>query len=217
LMIRVLVADDHPLFREGLRALLSGRTAFEVVAVASTGAEAVAEAEKTQPDVAIVDLRMPGGDGIAATAAIRRVSPGTRILMLTSFDGDREVSHALAAGAHGYLVKSADPEEIADAVTAIATGTAVLSDHVLAGLARRSTAPRVRPLPQLTDREFDVLEALARGLDTEAIALRLGLNTKTVRNNISSILVKLQVRDRTAAVIYAREHGIASSPGDVQP
>jgi DNA-binding NarL/FixJ family response regulator len=152
-MVRALIADDHPLFREGLRALLAGRPAFEVVAVATTGAEAVAEAERTQPDVAVVDLRMPGGDGLSATTRIRQVSPGTRILVLTSFDGDREVADALAAGAHGYLVKSADPEEIAEGVTAVAAGAAVLSDAVLAALARRSSEPRVRPLPELTDRQ----------------------------------------------------------------
>jgi DNA-binding NarL/FixJ family response regulator len=215
-MVRVLIADDHPLFREGLRALLAGRPTFEVVAVATTGAEAVAEAERTQPDVAVVDLRMPGGDGLSATARIREVSPGTRILMLTSFDGDREVADALAAGAHGYLVKSADPEEIAEGVTAVAAGAAVLSDAVLAALARRSSEPRVRPLPELIDREFDVLEAMARGLDTDGIALRLGLQAKTVRNNISSILVKLHARDRTAAVLLARQHGIGGTRPDDQ-
>jgi DNA-binding NarL/FixJ family response regulator len=210
-MVRVLVADDHPLFREGLRALLDGRPAFDVVALVTTGAEAVAEAERTQPDVAVVDLRMPGGDGIAATAGIRKVSPATRILMLTSFDGDREVADALAAVAHGYLVKSASPEEIAEAVAALATGAAVLSDAVLAGLARRSAAPRARPFPELTDREFDVLEAMTRGLDTDAIAVRLGLNVKTVRNNVSNVLVKLHARDRAAAVLLARERGVGAA------
>lgn len=209
--IRVLVADDHPMFREGLRAMLASRAAFDVVAVAATGAESVEEAERTQPDVAVVDLRMPEGDGIAAVRGIRRVSPATRVLILTSFDGDREVGDALAAGAHGYLLKSASPDEIADAVASIAAGSAVVSDSVLADLARRSAAPRLRPLPELTDREFDVLEALARGLDTDAIALRLGLSPKTVRNNVSNVMVKLSARDRAAAVLIAREHGVGGA------
>ncbi|MGY1618141.1 response regulator [Geodermatophilus sp. SYSU D00691] len=208
--VRVLLADDHPMFREGLRAMLHGRTPFDVVAVAGTGEEAIAAAERAQPDVAVVDLRMPDGDGVVATSGIRRVSPRTRVLVLTSFDGEREVSDALAAGAHGYVLKSASPEEIADAVTAVASGTSVLSDAVLAEVARRSARPRSRPFPELTDREFDVLEGLARGLATEAIARRLGLSAKTVRNNLSNVLVKLGARDRAAAVVLAHERGVGT-------
>ena len=210
--LRVLIADDHPMFREGLRTMLEGRPAFDVVAVAGTGLEAVAAAERTQPDVAVLDLRMPDGDGVAATGGIRRVSPGTRVLLLTSFDGEREVADALTAGAHGYLVKSAAPSEIADAVVAVASGTSVLSDSVLAQVARRSAAPRSRPFPELTDREFDVLECLARGLETEAAARRLGLSAKTVRNHVSNVLVKLAVRDRTAAVRLALDRGVGADP-----
>jgi DNA-binding NarL/FixJ family response regulator len=209
---RVLLADDHPMFREGLRAMLQGRSAFEVVAVAGTGAEAVAAAERVEPDVAVLDLRMPDGDGVAATAAIRKVSPATRVLVLTSFDGDGEVADALAAGAHGYVLKSAAPQEIADAVTAVASGASVLSDTVLAGVARRSAAPRSRPFLELTDREFEVLEALARGLETEAIARRLGLSAKTVRNNVSNVLVKLGTRDRAGAVVLAHQRGVGTGP-----
>ncbi|SNS10738.1 two component transcriptional regulator, LuxR family [Geodermatophilus saharensis] len=205
---RVLLADDHPMFREGLRAMLDGRPAFAVVAVAASGEQAVAAAERERPDVAVLELRMPGGDGVAATAGIRRVSPDTRVLVLTSFDGDREVADALAAGAHGYLLKSAAPSEIADAVAAVASGASVLSDTVLATIARRSAVPRSRPFPQLTDREFDVLEALAHGLDTEATARRLGLSGKTVRNNLSSVLAKLCARDRAAAVVLAHQAGV---------
>ena len=206
--VRVLIADDHPMFREGLRAMLQGRPAFDVVAVAATGAEAVAAAERTRPDIAVLDLRMPDGDGVAATGGIRRASPGTRVLLLTSFDGEREVADALAAGAHGYLLKSAAPDEIADAVAAVASGASVLSDSVLAEVARRSAAPRSRPFSELTDREFDVLECLARGLDTETTARRLGLSAKTVRNNISNVLVKLGARDRTAAARLAHQRGV---------
>ena len=208
--LRVLIADDHPMFREGLRTMLQGRPAFDVVAVAGTGTEAVAAAERTQPDVAVLDLRMPDGDGVAATAAIRRVSPVTRVLLLTSFDGEREVADALSAGAHGYLLKSAAPAEIADAVAAVAWGASVLPDAVLAQVARRSSAPRSRPFPELTDREFDVLECLARGLETEVAARRLGLSAKTVRNNVSTVLVKLGVRDRTAAARIALQRGVGA-------
>ena len=208
---RVLVADDHPMFREGLAAMLESRPGVSVVAVAATGDEAVAAAERERPDVAVLDLRMPGGDGMAATTGIRRVSPATRVLVLTSFDGDREVADALAAGAHGYLLKSAAPGEIADAVAAVASGASVLSDAVLAAVTRRSVQSRRRPFPQLTEREFDVLEALAHGLDTEAIARRLGLTGKTVRNNLSSVMVKLCARDRAAAVVLA--HQASVGPG----
>ena len=209
--VRVLIADDHPMFREGLRMMLAGRPAFEVVAVVGTGAEAVAAAERTRPDVAVLDLRMPDGDGVTATTGVRRGSPGTRVLVLTSFDGEREVADALAAGAHGYLLKSAAPGEIADAVLAVASGASVLSDAVLAEVARRSAAPRSRPFPELTDREFDVLECLARGLETEATARRLGLSAKTVRNNVSNLLVKLGARDRAAAVTRAHQRGVGLS------
>lgn len=206
--LRVLIADDHPMFREGLRTMLEGRPTFSVVAVVGTGSEAVAAAERTQPDVAVLDMRMPDGDGVAATAGIRRVSPRTRMLLLTSFDGEREVTDALAAGAHGYLLKSAAPPEIADAVVAVASGASVLSDSVLADVARRSAAPRSRPFPELTDREFDVLECLARGLGSDAAARRLGLSPKTVRNNLSNVLVKLGVQDRAAAVRVAMQRGV---------
>lgn len=133
--VRVLIADDHPMFREGLRAMLAGRDGFDVVAVVGSGREAVTAAEQLCPDVAVLDLRMPDGDGITATAGIRQVSPTTRVLVLTSFEGQAEIAGALAAGARGYLLKSADPDEIAQAVLTVATGAAVLSDHVLGDLA----------------------------------------------------------------------------------
>lgn len=206
--IRVLLADDHPMFREGLRAMLNGRAAFDVVAVASGGREAVELTERYDPDIAVLDLRMPDGDGVAATTGIRRARPTTRILILSSFDGEREVADALAAGANGYVLKSAPPDEIADAIASVASGASVLSDTVLAEIARRSAAPRLRPFTELTDREFDVLEAMARGKNTDEIAHRLGLTPKTVRNNISNVLVKLGVRDRAAAVAVAHERGV---------
>ncbi len=206
--VRVLVADDQPMFREGLKALLDARPDVSVVAVASTGDEAVAAAGREQPDVAVVDLHMPDGDGVAATRGIRRVSPGTRVLVLTSSDREHEVADALAAGASGHLLRSAAPDEIADAVTAIASGAPVRGDGVPHAVARRSAAPRPRPFPELTDREFDVLEALAHGLDTEAIARRLGLSGGTVRDVLSSVMAKLGARDHAAAVALAHRAGV---------
>lgn len=132
--VRVLLADDHPMFREGLRAMLAGRPDFDVVAAVGTGAQAVALAEQLRPDVAVLDLRMPDGDGIAATTQIRGAIPETRVLVLSSFEGQTEVAGALAAGAHGYLLKSADPDEIAQAILTVAAGSSVLSDHVLGDL-----------------------------------------------------------------------------------
>jgi DNA-binding NarL/FixJ family response regulator len=132
--VRVLVADDHPMFREGLRAMLAGRPDFDVVAAVGSGAEAVALTQQLRPNVAVLDLRMPDGDGIAATAQIRAEVPETRVLVLSSFEGQAEVAGALAAGAHGYLLKSAHPDEIAQAILTIAAGSSVLSDHVLGDL-----------------------------------------------------------------------------------
>ena len=129
--ISVLLADDHPMFREGLRAMLAGRPDFDVVAAVASGAEAVQMAHQLRPNVAVLDLRMPGGDGVTATAQIRADLPDTRVLVLSSFEGQAEVAGALAAGAHGYLLKSARPDEIAQAILTVAAGSSVLSDHVL--------------------------------------------------------------------------------------
>lgn len=129
--VRVLLADDHPMFREGLRTMLAGRQDFEVVAAVGSGAEAVALAEQLRPDVAVLDLRMPDGDGTRATAQIRAAVPETRVLVLSTFEGQTEVAGALAAGAHGYLLKSAHPDEIAQAILTVAAGSSVLSDHIL--------------------------------------------------------------------------------------
>ena len=132
--VRVLLADDHPMFREGLRTMLAGRPDFEVVAAVGSGTEAVALTQQLRPDVAVLDLRMPDGDGITATTQIRAAVPETRVLVLSSFEGQSEVGGALAAGAHGYLLKSAHPDEIAQAILTVAAGSSVLSDHILGDL-----------------------------------------------------------------------------------
>ena len=217
--IRVLVADDHPMFREGLAAMLNGQPDIAVVAQAATGREAVAAAAQAHPDVAVLDLRMPDGDGISAAVGVRRTSPETRVLVLTTFDGPADVSAALAAGAHGYLVKSAAPDEIAHAVRAVAAGASVVADSVLVELAQGAASGARRLFPELTDRETGILAALARGLDPDEAAAALGLSGKTVRNNVASITAKLGVRDRAAAVLKARDRGLAggdppaSAPG----
>lgn len=210
--IRVVIAEDHPMFREGLQALLDSTEGIEVAAAVTGGHEAVEAVAATDVDVAVLDLSMPAGGGIEATTAIRASSPATRILVLTSSDSEREITSALDAGAHGYLLKSAGPREIVDAVVAVASGSAVLSDDVLSAVSRRAndtTRGRgARPFPELTDREFDILEALAQGLDSTEIARRLGLSLKTVRNYVSNVLVKLGARDRTAAVVEAHRRGV---------
>ncbi len=205
--MNVLIAEDHPMFRDGLAALIGGRPGITKVRAVASGSEAIAVAESDPPDVAVVDLRMPGGDGISLISALVERFPTVRILVLTSSDDDRSISEAFAAGAHGYLLKSAGPDEIAEAVVAVATGTAVLSDEVLAVLSRRS---HQRPLPELTDREFEVLEALSAGRTTDSIARHLGMSAKTVRNHVSNVLNKLGVQDRTAAVVVAHRHGMGT-------
>ncbi len=212
--ISVLVADDHPTFRDGLTAMLNAQADIHVVAGVGTGSAAISTATELQPDVAIVDLRMPDGDGISATIGIRRAAPDTRVLVLTTFDGSNEVTAALAAGAHGYLIKSAAPDEIAQAVRAIATGSAVLDDGVLTRLAKGSVSRGEQLFPELTERETAVLSALARGLSTESAGAALGLTPKTVRNYLASITAKLGVRDRTAAVVLARDRGLYPPPAD---
>jgi DNA-binding NarL/FixJ family response regulator len=210
--ISVLVADDHPMFRDGLSAMLDTQPDIQVVAQVGTGHAAITAATERRPNVAILDLRMPDGDGIGAAIGIRQASPDTRILVLTTFDGPDEVGAALAAGAHGYLIKSAAPGEIAQAVRAVAAGNAVLDDDILTRLAQGTASHGRQLFPELTHRETAVLAALARGLSTEAAGTALGLTPKTVRNYLASITAKLGVRDRTAAILVARDRGLDTPP-----
>lgn len=211
-MVTVVIADDHPMFREGLRALLDAQAKMTVLAAVESGSAAVAAVRRLTPDVAVLDLSMPDGDGYEAAREITECAPKTRILLLTSHDSDQEISAALAAGGHGYLLKSATPEEIVDAVSAVASGSAVLSDAALASLtesADRSVgAAASRTFPELTSRELQVVECLATGMSNDDIAMTLHLSGKTVRNYMSNIFVKLGVTDRTAAAVEARRRGL---------
>jgi DNA-binding NarL/FixJ family response regulator len=212
-VITVLVADDHPLVRQGLRAVLGSADGVELLGEASDGEEAVRLAGELSPDVVVMDLQMPGLHGIEATRQILARRPGTAVLVLTMFEDDDTVFAAVSAGAAGYLLKGADGADIVTAVRAAAAGQAVFG----AALARRlrtwfATAPAARevPFPQLTERERDILDGVAAGLGNAEIGRRLFLSAKTVANNVSNILVKLQVTQRGEAIVAAREAGLGN-------
>ena len=209
-MIRIVVADDHPMVRDGLRTLFDSFPDTEMVSEAGTGREAVRAAVVERPDVLIMDLGMPDMDGFAATAEIGRVAPQVAVLVLTMSDDDDTVFAAMRAGARGYLVKGATKEEILRAVTAVAAGEAIFGPGVARRVLSYFNAPHQQqdPFPQLTPREREVLDLLAGGLSNSAIATRLGLSSKTVNNNTSSIFTKLAVAGRTEAIIRARDAGL---------
>jgi DNA-binding NarL/FixJ family response regulator len=213
--IRVLIADDHPVVRRGLSALLSTVDGFEVVGEATDGAEAVREAQLLRPDVVLMDVRMPDLDGVEATRRIRKAVPDTNVLMLTMYDDDATVFTAMQAGARGYLLKGAEQDDITDAIRAVVRGQAIFGP----GIAGRvlgyfstppAPTPAAEPFPELTSREREILELLAEGKRTSAIASALFLSPKTVSNNLTSIFAKLEVADRTEAIIRAREQGLGT-------
>jgi DNA-binding NarL/FixJ family response regulator len=213
----VLIADDHAMFRDGLRALLRSMPEVEYVGEATDGAEAVRMAGSAQPEVIVMDIRMPGLDGIEATRRILQESPTTRVLMVTMLDDDGSVFAAMRAGARGYVLKGAEHAEIVRAIRAVAEGEAIFSPAIagrmteyFAGL--RPAVPEL--VPGLTAREGEILELLTAGLRNAEIAQRLFLSTKTVRNNVSNIMAKLQVADRTQAVVRVLEQRSASRPAD---
>ena len=214
--IRVLLADDHPVVRRGLAALLGTLDDFEVVGEAEDGEAAVREAQLTKPDVVLMDVRMPGIDGVEATRRIRRAVPETAVLVLTMFDEDATVFTAMQAGARGYLLKGTDQDEIVGAIRAVAAGQAIFGPGIASRVLGYFAAPPVvgasadEPFPELTARERDILDLLADGRRTADIAAELYLSPKTVSNNLTTIFAKLEVSDRTAAVIRARERGLGS-------
>ena len=214
--VRVLVVDDQTLFREALTTLLEVREEIEVVGAADDGAQALELVSSLQPDVILMDLRMPVLDGVATTRRLSVEHPEVRVLVLTTFDGDDEVFPALRAGAVGYLLKDATASRLVEAVLAASRGESVLQPSVAAKvLARMSQLPDLTdtPRPQplvdpLTERELEVLRALAEGLSNREAAARLYLSEGTVKNHVTNILAKLGVRDRTQAALRARALGL---------
>ncbi|GLZ31089.1 DNA-binding response regulator [Lentzea sp. NBRC 105346] len=209
--MRVLIADDHPVFRRGLRALLDCTDGIEVVAEASTGNEAITAAREHEPDVVVLDLHMPDGTGVEAAKQILSRKPGTGVLVLTMHEDDELVFAAMRAGARGYLVKTVDDDEIVRAVKVIGDGEAIFSPTIaqrMMGYFTAITRPAELAFPQLTDREREVLTLIAQGCGNAEIAHRLVLSPKTIRNRISSIFTKLQVADRAQAIVRAREAGL---------
>jgi DNA-binding NarL/FixJ family response regulator len=210
--VGVLVADDHAAFRGGLRALLSTIGGVEVVGEASTGADAVRQALAVQPDIVLMDIQMPGLDGIAATQQILAASPHIAVLMLTMFEDDESVFAAMRGGARGYLLKGADRQEIVRAIDAVTNGELIFGAAVARRIMEFFAAPRpdlpAQAFPELTVREREILALVARGMNNTQITQRLVLSPKTVRNHISNIFSKLQVADRAQAIVRAREAGL---------
>ncbi|SFP60275.1 two component transcriptional regulator, LuxR family [Geodermatophilus dictyosporus] len=208
--VRVVVADDHPMYRFGLRAVLDAAPEVDVVGEAADGAALLEVVARCAPDVVLTDLSMPRLSGTAAVDELTRRRPGLGVLVLTMHEDDASLFGALRAGARGYLLKGADADEIVRAVLAVAGGDAVYGGAVARRVVDALTgrAARAPALPELTGREREVLELLAAGLPTGQIARRLALSDKTVRNHVSAVLTKLQVPDRAAAVARAREAGI---------
>ncbi|MEI8412357.1 MULTISPECIES: response regulator transcription factor [unclassified Kribbella] len=208
--LRIVVADDHGIVREGLGALLSAHDGYELAGTAATGAEAVRAAVTLHPDVVVMDIQMPDLTGIEATRQITRAAPDVAVLILTMFDDDESVFAAMRAGARGYVLKGAAPDNVIRAIAAVAAGEAIFGP----GVARRALAylsgPRTdQPaFPELTPREREVLDLIAAGLGNATIAARLGLAQATVGNHITNIFGKLQVASRAEAIIRARSAGL---------
>jgi DNA-binding NarL/FixJ family response regulator len=213
--LRVVIADDHPIYRSGLKLSLSSMEGFEVVGEASNGEEAVAATAALNPDVIVMDVNMPGLNGVDATRRITQADPEQAVLMLTMFDDADSVFAAMRAGARGYVVKGSGEDEIVAAIRAVSQGQAIFSASVAARVISffGSAKPAAEPaaFPELTDREREVLELIALGVSNPVIATRLGLSPKTIRNNVSNIFLKLQVADRAQAIVKAREAGMGKS------
>jgi DNA-binding NarL/FixJ family response regulator len=214
--VRVMVVDDHPLYREGLAAALAAGGEIEVVGEAADGAEAVSRAEELRPDVVLMDLHMPGVNGIEATRRITARHPEVAVLALTMLEGDDSVFSAMRAGARGYLLKGAGREEITSAVAAAVRGEVVFSAGIASRVLGYFAGPRdagPQPFAELTDREREILDLVARGLTNPAIARRLFLSEKTVRNHVSNVFAKLHVAGRAEAVAKARDAGLGHEGG----
>jgi NarL family two-component system response regulator LiaR len=204
-LIRILIADDHPIAREGLRSLISTEPGMVIVGEAVDGVDVVAKARDLQPDLTLIDLVMPRQDGIAAIAAIKQIDPEARILVLTSFAQDDKLFPAIKAGALGYLLKDASPTEIFSAIRDVARGESSLHPTIARKVLRELASPQNQPPAKeiLTERELEVLRLVADGLPNEDIASRLVVSERTIRTHVSNILAKLDLDNRTQAALYA--------------
>lgn len=216
--IRILIADDHPLFRDGMHGLLDSVPDTEVVGEATTGEEAITRARALQPDVILMDIKMPGINGIEATRTILASQPSIHILMITMLEDDESVFAAMRGGARGYVLKGANQAEILRAIHAVVNGEAIfgpgIAKRVLGFFAVARPATPTRALADLSEREMELLALMAQGRCNQEIADQLGLTLKTVRNHASNIFSKLQVANRAQAVLRAREAGLGYSKTD---
>lgn len=215
--LRVVLADDQDLVRAGFRVILGAEPDIEVVGEAGDGEAAVGLVERVRPDVVLMDVQMPGVDGLAATRRIRERGDEVKVVILTTFDREDYLFEALRAGASGFLLKNASPEDLVESVRIVARGDALLSPEVTRRVIARFSEPAppraLRRPPQLTDREFEVLVLLARGASNAEIARELYLGETTVKTHVSRVLTKLELRDRTHAVVFAYENGVVAPSG----
>ena len=215
--IKVLIADDHVFYREGVRALLSNVAEVDVVGEANNGEEAIAQSKELQPNVILMDLKMPGMNGIDATRRIHETHPNIGVLVITMFDDDDSVFAAMRAGARGYLLKDADKDEVVRAIVAVERGEAIFSPAIAKRMMQYFAAPSAlskknqpSEFAELTDRELEILDLIAQGHNNLVISNKLSLSIKTVQNYVSSILTKLQVADRAQAIVRARKAGLGT-------
>ena len=213
--IRVIIVDDHALFRRGLQMVLEVEDDIDVVGEAGDGAEALAKAEETVPDVVLMDVRMPKRSGLEATRAIKEILPNTKILMLTISDDEADLYDAIKAGASGYLLKEIPIEEVADAIRSVWAGQSRISPSMaskllseFATMSKRADEPRAVPAPKLTERELEVLQLVAQGMNNRDIAKQLFISENTVKNHIRNILEKLHLHSRMEAVAYGIREGV---------
>jgi DNA-binding NarL/FixJ family response regulator len=210
--VRVAIVDDHPMFRMGLASALAEMDGIELVGEAERAGDVLALVEAARPDVVLLDVRLPDGSGLEVNRALAEHHPDVKVILLTMSEDHETVLTALRDGARGYLVKGTGPERVEHALRAVAGGDVVLNQDVALAVTElaqvRSRATRNRPFPALTDRELDILELIAQGLDNQTIARRLVLNPKTVRNHVSNVLTKVHATDRSNAIVLARQAGL---------
>ena len=210
--LRVVIVDDHPMFRLGLAAAVEQMDGIELVGEAERAADVDALVAATEPDVVLLDIRLPDGSGLEVNRALAARYPDVRVIVLTMSEDHETVLTALRDGARGYLVKGAGPDQVEQAVRAVAADDVVLNHELARAVSQlahvRTRAAATRPFPELTQRELDVLELIAEGLDNQAIARRLVLNPKTVRNHVSNVLAKVHASDRSHAIVLARRAGL---------